>query len=57
MSHHGNVLSVLFKFVFDATSDVSEVRKREFFKLYWSQDAGVGLEHLQSLDKNTGTDF
>lgn len=49
-AHHGNVLSCLLEFVFDATSDVSEVRQRELFKLDWPQNASVGLEHLQSLD-------
>lgn len=53
LTHHGNVISCLLEFVFDTASDVSKVRQRELFKLGWPQNAGVGLEHLQSLD---GTD-
>lgn len=51
-SHHGDILSCLLQFVFDAASDVSEVRQRELLKLCRSQNAGVGLKHLQCL-KNT----
>lgn len=51
-SHHGDILSCLLQFIFDAASDVSEVRQRELFKLCRSQNAGVGLKHLQCL-KNT----
>lgn len=50
LSHHGDILSRVFEFIFDAASDVSEIRKRELFKLNRSQNAGMGLEHLQSLN-------
>lgn len=56
ISHHGNVLSCLFEFIFDTASDVSKIRHRELFKLDWSQNAGVGLEHLQSLDNTHATE-
>lgn len=55
VSHHGNILSSLFQLVFDAASDVSEVRQGELFKLSGSQDPSVGLKHLQSLNTHTHT--
>lgn len=55
VSHHGDILSFLLQLIFDAACDVSEVRQRELFKLNGPQDAGMGLEHLQSLN-NTHTE-
>lgn len=50
--HHGNILSGLLELIFDTPGDVPQVRQRELLKLDWTQDAGVRLEHLQSLQEN-----
>lgn len=47
--HHGNILSGLLELIFDAPGDVPQVRQRELLELDRTQDAGVRLEHLQSL--------
>lgn len=51
--HHGNILVLLLQSVFDSSSDVSQVRQRKLFKLDRPQNACVGIEHLQSLQKKT----
>lgn len=47
--YHGNILSGLLELIFDAPGNVPQVRQRELLKLDRPQDAGVRLEHLQSL--------
>lgn len=55
VSHHGDILSCLLEFIFDTSSDVSQVGQRKLFELHRPQNTSMGLEHLQSLD-NTHKD-
>lgn len=50
-THHGDVLSGLLQLVFDPPGDVPQVRQRELLELDGTQDAGVRLKHLQSLEE------
>lgn len=50
-THHGDVLSSLLQLVFDPPGDVPQVRQRELLELDGTQDAGVRLKHLQSLEE------
>lgn len=53
-THHGDVLSRLLQLVFDPPGDVPQVRQRELPELDGTQDAGVRLKHLQSLEEGEG---
>lgn len=50
-THHGDVLSGLLQLVFDPPGDVPQVRQRELLELHGTQDASVGLKHLQGLEE------